>query len=125
MKKTLALIMVAYAFLFLVVGCASEIANERMRMAVEWRQKGDMEEYKYLVTDAYEADKNNPFALNDMGTIAESEGRYRTAERYYKRALENVGNEKVALSDVKADEGKFLKDVIAENLKNLQVKIKK
>ena len=73
---------------------------------------------------AYQANPNNPFALNDMGVIAQSEGRYKDAEGFYKRAMENAGDKRVKLSDVKGDEGRMLKDVVAENMRSLQGKMK-
>lgn len=125
MKKTLALALVVCAFLFLLAGCASqEIANDKMRIAVDWKKQGDMTMYRNLVNEAYQADPNNPFALNDMGTIAESEGRYKDAEGFYNKALANAGDKRVSVSDVKADQGMLLKDLVAQNLKNIQGKMK-
>ncbi|HEY3277017.1 MAG TPA: hypothetical protein VGJ94_10380 [Syntrophorhabdaceae bacterium] len=125
MRKTVCFILLLCVLLVGLVACSSrEVANDKMRIAIGWREQGDMFRYRTLVNEAYQADPNNPFALNDMGTIAESRGNYQEAEGFYQKAIQNAGNRRVSKSDVKRDEGRMLKDVAAENLRNVQAKMK-
>ncbi len=127
MKKTLALALVAYFSLFILVlaGCSSsDIANDKLRIAINWKKQGDMNEYKSLVKEAYQTDPNNPYVLNAMGTVAEEDGKYKEAAGFYEKAMASAGDARVAVSDVKGDQGMLLKDLAAQNLKNVQSKVK-
>ncbi len=126
MKKTQTLVLVMFVVIasFAVVSCSSMLANQKMRTAIEWRNQGDMDRYKASVQDAYQTDPANPYALNGMGTIAEQDGKFKEAVEFYKKAIANAGDSRVTLSNVKEDEGMLLKDVCADNLKNVQAKIK-
>jgi Flp pilus assembly protein TadD len=77
--------------------------------------KGRMFEAERVLRTAIQADPKNPFLLDSLGYVMESEGDLRAALQYYSEAASLHSDERVLLTPVKKWRGKTISEIAAHN----------
>ena len=80
---------------------------------------GDYATAEYLLNQALEINRKNPYALLNLGVIYQETGRYDKARKFYQSVIDLKPNQKAAASNVQGYAGKSLADIARINLKNL------
>jgi Flp pilus assembly protein TadD len=90
-------------------------ANRANFRAMALIQKGRVFEAELVLKRALQSDPKNPFLLDTMGYVMESEGDLQAALKYYTEAAEVHSDERVLLTPVKKWRGKSVSEVAARS----------
>lgn len=89
--------------------------NRANFQAMALLEKGRVFEAEMVLKKAVEADPKNPFLLDSLGYVMESEGDLQGALHYYEQAANLNSDEKVVLTPRKRWRGKTISEVAANN----------
>jgi Flp pilus assembly protein TadD len=92
------------------------------RDGVEAVRKQQYEKAEELFYKAYLYDPSDPFTLNNLGYIAELQGQFERAQRFYNLAAEQGTNASIDISNEKQLDGKRMK-VAVESLQDQQMRL--
>ncbi|HVT97585.1 MAG TPA: tetratricopeptide repeat protein [Acidobacteriaceae bacterium] len=92
------------------------------REGVEEIRKQRYEKAEELFYKAYLYDPSDPFTLNNIGYIAELQGQFERAQRFYKLAAEQGTNASIDISNEKQLDGKKMKAAL-ESLQDLPMRL--
>jgi Flp pilus assembly protein TadD len=89
--------------------------NQANFRAVALLEKGRIFEAEMVLRNALHNDSNNPFLLDSLGYVMESEGDLDAALLYYTQAADSHSDERVFLTPNKRSRGKPISEVAARN----------
>src|SRR5438477_5150337 len=78
-------------------------------------EKGRVFEAEMVLKKAIQTDPKNPFLLDSLGYVMESEGDLQSALRYYSEAADQHSEERVLLTPLKKWRGKTISEIAARN----------
>jgi Flp pilus assembly protein TadD len=99
--------------------------NRANFQAMALLQKGRVFEAEMILRKALQADPANPFLLDSLGYVMESEGDLEGALHYYSEAANLHSNERVLLTPRKRLRGKTISEVAANNASLVQQMLEK
>jgi hypothetical protein len=88
-------------------------------LAVDSLTQGDGVRYRELVLKAHADDPDDPFVINNMGLVAEMDGKMYQARQYYWLAWQRAGSLTVFTTSNGRYQGKLLKDMTWENYERI------
>lgn len=103
-------------------GSGTAVAELNVR-GVSALNRNDLAAAAQAFCKAYALDPNSPFAINNVGYLAEIEGDRETAEFFYERARALSGERKVGLATRRSAEGSTLFHVASESDANVEAKL--
>jgi len=89
--------------------------NKANFQALTLLEKGRVFEAEMVLKKAIQADTKNPFLLDSLGYVMESEGDLQSALRYYSEARDQHSDERVLLTPLKKWRGKTISEIAARN----------
>jgi len=123
MKRFFRLAAIATVFIVPVIlaGCVSsdmKLANK----GFAYIENGQLAAAETLLTEAVQANPNNPYALLNLGTVYQRTGRFDQAREMFEKVVALNPKEKPSKRSKFVDDSKTLKDIAEDNLKTLPPK---
>jgi Flp pilus assembly protein TadD len=100
-------------------------ANKANVQAISLLNKGRVAEAESVLKKALSQDPRNPFTLNNMGYVMESEGDLQAASKYYSSAASLHSDEKVLVAPNPQWRGKGISEVASQNARAVNKTIAK
>ena len=117
----LAAIATAFIAPMVLAGCVSsdtKLANKGFA-AIE---SGQLAEAETALTEAVQANPNNPYALLNLGTVYQRTGRFDQAREMFEKVVALNPTQRPSKRSKFVDDSKTLKDIAEDNLKTLPAK---
>ncbi|MDD5168329.1 MAG: hypothetical protein PHN75_05890 [Syntrophales bacterium] len=120
MKRIWVCMLLSISIVVMVIGCTTaDMSNLKTRQAVNALKRGDVEQYKILLREAYTANPNNPYVISNLAAEYEMGKNIPEAKAQYRECIAKAGDAKIAIGGLPGMEGMLLKDVCADNLRRL------
>jgi Flp pilus assembly protein TadD len=100
-------------------------ANKTNVQAISLLKKGRVAEAEAILKKALSQDPRNPFTLNNMGYVMESEGDLQSASKYYSSAASMHSDEKVLVTPNPQWRGKGISEIASQNARAVNKTIAK
>lgn len=104
-----------------IVGCTMGLTKD-MRLSeqgFDYLQAGKYVKAEKYLKEALAENKDNPYALLNLGVVYQKTGRPDQARQMYQRVIDLNPTSVADRSNIKADKGKSLVELARENLKTL------
>jgi Flp pilus assembly protein TadD len=99
--------------------------NKANFQAMTLLEKGRVFEAETVLKNAIRTDPNNPFLLDSLGYVMESEGDLQSALQYYSASANQHSDERVLLTPLKKWRGKTISEIAAHNAELIQEALSK
>lgn len=119
--RPVAIIAVIVVPLFLV-GCATSRDMKLANKGFSHIENGQLVEAEQVLTEAVQANPNNPYALLNLGTVYQRTGRFDEAREMFEKVIAMNPTEKPAKRSKFIEESKNIKEIAEDNLKTLPPK---
>lgn len=119
--RPIAMLAILVVPLFLA-GCATSRDMKLANKGFSHIENGQLADAEQVLTEAVQANPNNPYALLNLGTVYQRTGRFDEAREMFEKVVAMNPTEKPPKRSKFIEESKNLKEIAEDNLKTLPPK---